>query len=370
MATKDEDAIIELFVTSTHNPVLFFSSLGRVYRKKVWKLPEGTPQTKGRPMVNLLPLGEGETITNVLPLPEDEAEWDSLHIMFATAQGMVRRNSMSAFTNVPTNGKYAMGFVEGSEDRLIGVRLLSESQSVFLASDNGKAIRFAASDARETKSRTGIGVRGMALKGDAEVVSLAVLDTNDATVEEREAYVRSAPWKDNPADPTLPAERMAEMEEREEFILTLTGNGYGKISSAYEYRTIGRGGQGVTNIGAPESDPERNGPVVASFPVRHGDQVMLVTDRAKLIRIGIELRHLLGEGAEDRGYRIIGRTSSGLRIFNVAEGEHVVSAVRIDEQAEPENEAEEAVLEEMVGRASEQTEPEPTRDRDDEPEAE
>jgi DNA gyrase subunit A len=370
MATKDEDAIIELFVTSTHNPVLFFSSLGRVYRKKVWKLPEGTPQTKGRPMVNLLPLGEGETITNVLPLPEDEAEWDSLHIMFATAQGMVRRNSMSAFTNVPTNGKYAMGFVEGSEDRLIGVRLLSESQSVFLASDNGKAIRFAASDARETKSRTGIGVRGMALKGDAEVVSLAVLDTNDATVEEREAYVRSAPWKDNPADPTLPAERMAEMEEREEFILTLTGNGYGKISSAYEYRTIGRGGQGVTNIGAPESDPERNGPVVASFPVRHGDQVMLVTDRAKLIRIGIELRHLLGPGAEDRGYRIIGRTSSGLRIFNVAEGEHVVSAVRIDEQEEPENEAEEAILEEMVGRGSEKTDPEPTRDRDDEPEAE
>ena len=364
MATKDEDAVIELFVTSTHNPVLFFTNLGRVYRLKVWKLPLGAAQTKGRPMVNLLPLEEGELVTNVLPLPEDESEWEALGIMFATAQGMVRRNSMDAFTNIPTGGKYAMGFIEGNEDRLIGVKLLSETQDVFLASNAGKAIRFAAADARETKSRTGIGVRGMALKGKTEVVSLAVLDASDASVEEREAYLRAARWKDSPAEPELSLERMAELEAGEEFIITITGNGYGKISSAYEYRAIGRGGQGLANIGAPESDPARNGPVVASFPIRHGDQLMLVTDRAKLIRMDVELRHLVENGEDGRGLRIIGRTSAGVRLFDVGTDEHVVAAVRIDEEAAPENEAEELVVEEMLGRDADVTQPKPTIDRD------
>jgi len=351
MATKDEDAVVELFVTSTHNPVLFFTNTGRVYRLKVWKLPEGGPTTRGRPMVNLLPLAEDERVTNVLPLPEDEAEWDRLGIVFATEQGMVRRNSMDAFTNVPTNGKYAMGFVEGSGDRLIGVRLVGETQEIFLASDAGKAIRFAATDARETKSRTGIGVRGMALKDDAKVVSLAVLDPLEADMETREAYLRAAAWKNNDADPTLPAEQMEAMAEREEFILTITANGYGKISSAYEYRTIGRGGQGLTNIGTPESNPDRNGPVVASFPVRHGSQLMLVTDQAKLIRMPIQFRHLLENGFEEhKGWSVYGRSSSGIRIFDVAKGEHIVGAALIDETEEPENEAEEAVVEEMVER--------------------
>ncbi|MEM1131645.1 MAG: DNA gyrase subunit A [Pseudomonadota bacterium] len=332
MATKDEDAVVEMFVTSTHNPVLFFSNHGRVYRLKVWKLPEGGPQTKGRPMLNMLPLQEDETITNVLPLPEDEGEWDNLNIIFATEQGMVRRNSMDAFTNIPSNGKYAMGFVEDSGDRLIGVELLNETQEVFLASSTGKAVRFAATDARETKSRTGIGVQGMGPKGDIEVVSLAILNTTGTTAEEREAYLKAAPWKDNENAPELSVERMAEMAEKEEFILTICANGYGKISSAYEYRTIKRGGMGVVNI----DNIARNGAVVASFPVKHGDQLMLVTDQAKLIRIAIDLRHLLGED-DDRGYRIIGRGSAGVRIFNVADNEHVVSAALIDETEEPED---------------------------------
>ncbi|MDP2130600.1 MAG: DNA gyrase subunit A [Erythrobacter sp.] len=348
MATKDEDAVVELFVTSTHNPVLFFTNTGRVYRMKVWKLPEGGPQTKGRPMVNLLPLGEDERVTNVLPLPEDEASWANLNIVFATERGMVRRNSMDAFTNVPTAGKYAMGFVEGSGDRLIGVQLLTEDQQIFLASDSGKAIRFSATDARETKSRTGIGVRGMVLKGGAKVVSMAVLDPLTADMETREAYLRAAAWKNNDASPTLPAEQMAAMAEGEEFILTLTANGYGKISSAYEYRTTSRGGQGITNIGTPDSNPERNGPVVASFPVRHGSQLMLVTDQAKLIRLGIDLRHLVEDGFENlKGFSISGRSSSGVRIFDVAKGEHIVGAALIDESAEPENPAEEAIAAEM-----------------------
>ena len=366
MATKDEDAIVELFVTSTHNPVLFFTNTGRVYRMKVWKLPEGAPQTKGRPMVNLLPLGDGELVTNVLPLPEDESEWAALNIIFATERGMVRRNSMDAFTNVPSNGKYAMGFVEGSDDRLIGVKLLTEDQEVFLASDASKAIRFAATDARETKSRTGIGVQGMGPKGDVRVVSLAVLNTTGTTAEEREAYLRAAPWKNNDQTPELSSERMAEMAEREEFVLTICAKGYGKISSAYEYRTIGRGGKGVVNIGTPDKSPERNGPVVASFPVTHGDQIMLVTDQAKLIRLSIEFRHLLENGFDDNlGLSIIGRGSSGVRLFSVADDEQVVGVALIDEDEAPENEAEEAIVEEMVGRDSEDTTPHTTLHSDD-----
>jgi len=346
MATKDEDAVVELFVTSTHNPVLFFSTHGKVYRMKVWKLPEGGPQTKGRPMVNLLPLADGETITNVLPLPEDEAQWDALNIIFATALGMVRRNAMSAFTNVPTNGKYAMGFVEGSGDRLIGVALLNERQDVFLASKQGKAIRFAATDARETKSRTGIGVRGMALKDGDEVISLAILDQIDASVEEREQYMRAAPWKSNDATAELPAERIAELEAMEQFILTVSANGYGKISSAYDYRQAKRGGMGTANISLDAKHQARNGPVVASFPVVSGEELMLVTDQAKLIRMGIALR----EGADDDqqgGLFIRSRGSAGLTLFKVAKNEHVVSAARIDEEEEPENDAEAAVAEEM-----------------------
>jgi DNA gyrase subunit A len=350
MATKDEDAVVELFVTSTHNPVLFFTNTGRVYRMKVWKLPEGGPTTKGRPMVNLLPLAAEERVTNVLPLPEDESTWANLNIVFATEQGMVRRNSMDAFANIPTAGKYAMGFVDGSGDRLIGVQLLTEDQQIFLASDTGKAIRFSATDARETKSRTGIGVRGMSLKKGGKVVSMAVLDPLTADMETREAYLRAAAWKNNDTAATLPAEQVEAMGQGEEFILTITANGYGKISSAYEYRTTSRGGQGITNIGTPESNPERNGPVVASFPVKHGSQLMLVTDQAKLIRLGIDFRHLLEGGFENlKGFSISGRSSSGVRIFDVAKDEHIVGAALIDETAEPENPAEEAIAAEMSG---------------------
>src|SRR3546814_788405 len=173
MATKDEDVVTELFVTSTHTPVLFFSTLGKVYRMKVWRLPEGGPATRGRPMINLLPLAQGETISTVLPLPEDEAEWGKLHVMFATAKGSVRRNSMDAFTNVPSNGKIAMKFEgEDEDDRLIGVALLDENDDVLLATRQGKAIRFAGDEVRAFQSRNSTGVRGMRLaKDDDEVIS-------------------------------------------------------------------------------------------------------------------------------------------------------------------------------------------------------
>ena len=319
MATKDEDAITELFVTSTHTPVLFFSTAGKVYRLKVWRLPEGGPATRGRPMVNLLPLGPGETIQTVLPLPEDEDSWKDLHVMFATANGTVRRNSMDAFANVPSNGKLAMRFDDESTDRLIGVALLSEEDDVLLATRQGKAIRFQATDVREFQSRTSTGVRGMTLKGDDEVISLSVLHRAGATQEERDDYLRFAPWKpEKEGAPQMSEDRFAELQGKEQFILTVCANGYGKLSSAYDYRRTGRGGQGITNI----DNIGRNGPVVASFPATQGDQLMLVTDQAKLIRMGLD------------SLRVIGRNSAGVRLFNVSDDEHVVSAAKIEESDE------------------------------------
>jgi DNA gyrase subunit A len=337
MATKDEDAVTTLFVTSTHNPVLFFSNLGRVYRMKVWKLPEGGPNTKGRPMVNLLPLAEGETISTVLPLPEDETEWGKLHIMFATAHGTVRRNSMAAFTNVPTAGKIAMRFgaVSGEEvettddsdeqadptDRLIGVELLTEGDDVLLATRNGKAIRFKATDVREFQSRTSTGVRGVRLLTGDEVISMSILHRVGTTQEEREAYLKCPPWRErDDVECALAPERYSELQENEQFILTVTENGYGKRSSAYEYRRTNRGGQGITNI----DTSERNGGVVASFPARQGEALMLVTDQGKMIRTTV------GD------IRVMGRNTQGVTIFRVAEDEHVVSVAKIEESEEEE----------------------------------
>jgi DNA gyrase subunit A len=330
MATKDEDVVTELFVTSTHTPVLFFSTAGKVYRMKVWRLPEGGPNTRGRPMVNLLPLGEGETISTVLPLPEDEAEWGKLHVMFATARGSVRRNSMDAFTNVPSNGKIAMKFEgEDADDRLIGVALLTEEDDVLLASRNGKAIRFMGSDIREFQSRASTGVRGMKLAAGDEVISLSILRRSGATQDERDAYLRAAPWKDNDNAPALSAERMAEMAAREQFILTVCANGYGKRSSAYEYRRTGRGGQGITNI----DNLARNGAVVASFPATDGAQIMLVTDQAKMIRMDVA------------SMRVIGRNTAGVKLFDVADAEQVVSAALIEADDDSDDEGDGAVEE-------------------------
>ena len=326
MATKEEDVITELFVAMTHAPVLFFSTLGKVYRMKVWKLPEGTPQSKGRAMANLLPLEPGETIQTVLPLPEDEAEWGQLHVMFATARGLVRRNSMDAFANVPSNGKLAMRFEDGSDDRLIGVALCHESQDILLAARSGKAVRFEATAVREFQSRTSTGVRGMDLDEGDEVISLSVLRRVGTSQEEREAYLKSAAWKKDPAPlEGLSDDRFALMAEAEQFILTITANGYGKRSSAYEYRRTNRGGKGIVNI----DTSERNGHVVASFPVEPTEQLMLVTDQGKLIRMPV------------KDIRIAGRATMGVTLFKVNDAEHVVSAARIRESDDEDGGSEE-----------------------------
>ena len=291
-------------------------------------------------MVNLLPLAEGESISTVLALPEDETEWGGLHIMFATANGTVRRNSMAAFTNVPTAGKIAMRFGIGpaeetetddgeeqvdTSDRLIGVELLTEEDDVLLATRNGKAIRFMATDVREFQSRTSTGVRGIRLQPGDQVISMSILHRVGTSQEEREAYLRFAPWKgEKEGECPLSQERIAELHEGEQFILTLTENGYGKRSSAYEYRRTNRGGQGITNI----DTSERNGCVVASFPARQGEQLMLVTDQGKMIRTTV------GD------IRVMGRNTQGVTIFKVANNEHVVSVAKIDESEEEEIELE------------------------------
>ena len=327
MATKEEDAVTNLFVTSTHNPVLFFSNLGRVYRMKVWRLPEGGPNTSGRPMVNLLPLAEGETISTVLPLPEDEAEWGGLHIMFATAHGTVRRNSMAAFTNIPTarQDRDALRHRPAEEveaedsdeqadptDRLIGVELLTEGDDVLLATRNGKAIRFKATDVREFQSRTSTGVRGVRLQRRRRG-HLACRSSTASAPRRRSARPISAspPWKgEKEGECPLSPERIAELAEKEQFILTVTENGYGKRSSAYEYRRTNRGGQGITNI----DTSERNGCVVASFPAHQGEALMLVTDQGKMIRTTVGDIRVDGPQHPREG-----RSGKGVTIFRVAE---------------------------------------------------
>jgi DNA gyrase subunit A len=275
-------------------------------------------------MINLLPLAEGETISTVVALPEDEAEWGGLHIMFATRHGTVRRNSMDAFTNVPSNGKIAMKFAAGENeeedltDRLVGVRLLTEDDDVLLATRHGKAIRFRSTDVREFQSRSSTGVRGIRLLGDDEVISMSIHRRVGTSPEEREAYLRAPKWRGNESADGLKAERYAEIAEREQFLLTVTENGYGKRSSTYEYRRTNRGGQGIINI----VTSERNGGVVASFPVTPGQQLMLVTNQGKMIRTTV------GD------IRIAGRNTQGVTIFNVADEERVVSVARIDESDE------------------------------------
>ena len=328
MSTKDEDFLSSVFVANTHTPVLFFSNLGQVYKLKVWKLPLGTPTSKGKAVINLLPLQQDETIATILPLPEDEDSWGDLHVMFATARGNVRRNKLSDFSNVMANGKIAIRFADDS-DKLIGVGVCTEDDDVMLANAGGKCIRFPATDVRLFVGRTSTGVRGVKLIGDDHVISMSILKGVTASSEERDQYLKSAPWKTEPSAPALEQVRMDELAEAEQFILSVTENGYGKRTSAYEYRTAGRGGMGIKNI----ETSDRNGTVVAAFPIEEQDQIMLVTDQGKLIRTSVH------------DVRIAGRATQGVTIFKVAEGEHVVSVAHLMDTGDDEDEGEDGMPE-------------------------
>ena len=317
MRTHDDDFVTRLFVANTHTPVLFFSSRGRVYKLKVYKLPLGTPQARGKAMINLFPhLASDESISTVLPLPEDEDSWGELSVVFATARGRVRRNDLADFTYVPQNGKMAMGL--DGDDRLIGVNPCDESHDVLLASANGKAIRFAVANLRVFRSRTSEGVRGMDLAAGDAVISMSIIDHVECTAEERAEVVRlSTALRRAQQDDSQPApeinERMAELLKHEELILTITENGFGKRTSAFDYRVTNRGGSGIINI----ETSARNGRVTASFPVDDGDQLMLVTDQGQTIRIPV------------KDIRIAGRNTQGVRLFHTAADEHVMSAARL-----------------------------------------
>lgn len=326
MQTKDEDFLSTVFVANTHTPMLFFSTTGQVYKMKVWKLPLGTPTSKGKAIINLLPLAQDESIATIMPLPEDEDTWGDLHVMFATAKGNVRRNRLSDFSNVMANGKIAIRFSDDA-DKLIGVEVCTEDDHVVLAAKGGRAIRFAATDVRLFVGRTSTGVRGMKFAEDDEVVSMAIIRGSDATVEERDAYMKSAVWKTDPADQTLDDDRQAALEASEMFILTVTDQGYGKRTSTHDYRRTGRGGQGIWNVPSSEKLRKEIGNVVAAFPIEADEQLMMVTDQGKLIRTPVH------------DVRIAARNTKGVTLFKVGADEKIVSVAKLQESEDEEIDA-------------------------------
>ncbi len=333
MATRDEDFVTQLFVTSTHSPVLFFSSRGMCYRMKVWRLPSASPQSPGKALINLLPLGEGEVITSILPLPEDAATWSELELIFATRSGNVRRNALGDFESINRNGKIAMKLDEG--DRIVQVAIAKSVDDVLLTTAQGQCIRFLISDeVRLFKGRDSDGVRGIRLDDDDEVIAMAIFDHVEATADERSGYLKQASAlrradeteeAETVAEPDgeeatgngteLTPERFAELQSREQFVLTVSAKGFGKRSSSYEYRTSGRGGKGIVAMVVNE----RNGRMIASFPIADNDQIMLVTDGGQLIRCPVH------------DIRIAGRNTQGVRIFKTDGTEKVVSVERITE---------------------------------------
>jgi DNA gyrase subunit A len=329
MQTRDEDFVAKLFVASTHTPVLFFSSLGQAYKEKVWRLPASAPQARGKALVNILPLEQGERITTIMPLPEDEEQWEKLDVIFATTRGTVRRNKLSDFAQVNRAGKIAMKLDPGEE--IVNVQICNESDDVLLTSADGQCIRFPVTDVRVFKGRDSMGVRGIALGEGDRVISLAILHHIEADSGERTAYLkmrRAIAGEAEAAEATnddangeeaaaaaLSSERYAQMSAAEEIILTVSANGYGKRTSSYEYRITGRGGKGIVAMAV---NP-RNGQLVASMPVEETDEIMLVTNGGQMIRCPVE------------GIRVAGRSTQGVIVFNTAEDERVVSVECISE---------------------------------------
>jgi DNA gyrase subunit A len=334
MQTRDEDFVSRLFVASTHTPVLFFSSRGQVYKEKVWRLPVAPPNGRGKALINILPLEQGERITTIMPLPEDESSWVNLDVMFATTGGNVRRNKLSDFVDVRRSGIIAMKLDEG--EAIVDVQICTERDDVLLTAAGGQCIRFPVTDVRVFTGRTSMGVRGIALSDKDTLISLSILRHVEATSDERSAYLKmrravAGEAVDAAAEEAadvegeeisgaiqLSQERYAEMSAHEQVVLTVSVNGYGKRTSSFEYRTTGRGGKGIVAM----SVNNRNGHLVASFPVEDSDQIMLVTDKGQLIRCPVE------------GIRIAGRSTQGVIVFDTAEDEHVVSVEHIGDDGE------------------------------------
>ena len=356
MATKDEDFVTRLFVANTHTPVLFFSSRGIVYKEKVWRLPVGNPQSRGKALINMLPLQQGERITTIMPLPEDEESWANLDVMFSTTRGTVRRNKLSDFVQVNRNGKIAMK-LEEEGDEILSVDTCTEFDDVLLTCAGGQCIRFPVTDVRVFAGRNSIGVRGINLADGDKVISMAILHHVDADASLRAAYLkrsiaeRRAQGADDADDIVVVGEEIAveaelneelyqELKDREQTVLTVSEYGYGKRSSSYEFRVSGRGGKGIRATDTSKTD--EIGKLVALFPVEASDQILLVSDKGQLIRVPVG------------GIRIAGRSTKGVTIFNTADGEKVVSVERISEtESDEENGVVEADAPAVEGDAPE-----------------
>ncbi|MBW3098244.1 DNA gyrase subunit A [Pseudohoeflea coraliihabitans] len=337
MATRDEDFVTRLFVANTHTPVLFFSSRGIVYKEKVWRLPIGTPQSKGKALINMLPLQQGERITSIMPLPEDEDSWAQLDVMFATTRGTVRRNKLSDFVQVNRNGKIAMK-LEDENDSILNVETCSEAHDILLTTALGQCIRFSVGDVRVFAGRNSIGVRGISLADGDRLISMTVVHHVDAEPWERAAYLRRSTAErravtgedvdvvdlvgEEAGEGELTQERYEELKEREQFILTVSEKGYGKRSSSYDFRTSGRGGKGIR--ATDTSKTAEIGPLIACFPVDNADQIMMVSNGGQVIRTPVH------------DIRMASRATKGVTIFNTGPGERVVS---VDSIREPEEEA-------------------------------
>ena len=352
MTTRDEDFVTRLFVLNTHTPVLFFSSRGIVYKEKVWRLPVGNPQSRGKALINMLPLEPGERITTIMPLPEDEDSWDNLDVMFTTTRGTVRRNKLSDFVQVNRNGKIAMK-LEEEGDEILSVETCTEHDDVLMTTALGQCIRFSVSDVRVFAGRNSIGVRGITLASGDRIISMTIVRHVDAEPWERAAYLkrsvserRSATGDDEEIalvgeevteEGQLGDERYEELKALEQFILTVSEKGFGKRSSSYDFRISGRGGKGIR--ATDTSKTGEIGELVAAFPVEDGDQIMLVSDGGQLIRVPVG------------GIRVASRATKGVTIFSTAKDEKVVSVERISEPEGDEDDASAAEDDAVAGEA-------------------
>jgi DNA gyrase subunit A len=326
MSTRDEDFVTRLFVANTHTPVLFFSTRGIVYKEKVWRLPIGSPTSRGKALINMLPLKQGERITSIMPLPEDEESWADLDVMFSTTRGTVRRNKLSDFVQVNRNGKIAMKLDDEEKDEILNVETCNEFDDVLLTTSLGQCIRFPVTDVRVFAGRNSIGVRGISLGKEDTVISMAILAHVEATPAERGAYIKWSRADDvelvgedtsAEGDSELTEERAQELQSREQFVLTVSEKGYGKRASSYDFRISGRGGKGIR--ATDTAKVSEIGPLVATFPVEDDDQIMLVSDGGQLIRVPVD------------GIRIASRATKGVTIFSTSKQERVVSVERINE---------------------------------------
>jgi DNA gyrase subunit A len=338
MSTKDTDFVTRLFVANTHTPILFFSSRGIVYKEKVWRLPIGTPQSRGKALINMLPIESGDRITAILPLP-DESEWGNRDVMFATTRGTVRRNKLSDFVQVNRNGKIAMKFEEEG-DAILAVETCTENDDVLLTAASGQCIRFPVTDVRVFQSRGSQGVRGISMGAGDRAISMTILEHVEATPAERAAYLkRSAAERRSSGaeveeisltneevveDAQISDERYGHLKQHEQFVLTMTEFGYGKRSSSYDFRLTGRGGKGIRATDISKID--EIGRLVAAFPVTDEDQIMLASDGGTVIRVPVH-----NPDRPEKSIRIASRATKGVTIFNTAEGEKVVSVERISE---------------------------------------